>query len=258
MNENQAQADFPTMEEANQDPFGDMFKPKASSENEGGQETPEQGREPTAEEQAEIESTFKRRRERRLEKQLKEAERLTEELNNRIQRLADTKDAVEQATGYEYLKGIYGDETPEGRNASDILLRLPRDLKEEIMREVEERIESRYSASTAAEAEASDEVDEMMNAVEDEYDVDLSDSELRNKWIDNMERMSPKDSKGNIVHYADPYAVWEVTESQIKKPQSNAKTYAQRGLTPSSGAAPTEGEQANKEMEEYLKRNDLI
>jgi hypothetical protein len=70
--------------------------------------------------------------------------------------------------------------------------------------------------------------------------------------------MSPKDSNGNIVEYADHHAVWEIYQEKVNrnKPVNPAKDIVARGMTTSAGANDTN--LSNDAHERFLKEHGII
>jgi len=202
------------------------------------------------------------RRERRLQAKL-QAERETGiELAARLQALTEAQQSRTEAPE-EYLKNIeriYGTESPETREATEILKQALLSVKEEAKREALAAYEEKSSAETKAVVEAEALLDEMVEEIEDEFNVDLTSKEAethRTNFYRLLEKMSPKDKEGNILYYADPIAVWEVyQERTAPKADTTARTLASRSMT--TGTSTQNSDLTKETTERYLKEHGII
>jgi hypothetical protein len=84
----------------------------------------------------------------------------------------------------------------------------------------------------------------MVEEIEDEFDVDLTSKEsekARTDFYKLLAKMSPKDRDGNIIGYADHFAVWEEYQERLKRtPDSTARNLSARSMTQGSGAAKSD------------------
>ena len=187
------------------------------------------GTEPEKEEVKDDE-VFKNRYTRRKEK---EAARLRDEviaLNERVKVLSEVGKFREEV-GDDALKkveAIYGTDTPEKLAATNLLKEALLNIKEDTLRE----IDSRGERETEAQKEADSEVDDFLDRVEEDYNLDMSDDNVRKGYITLMEKMSSKYEDGNIKEFADPDAVAE-TYLALQKRQSSgrAQELASRSMT---------------------------
>lgn len=220
-------------------------------------ETPETTGEPQVEVQTETDTEPKprNRRERRLEAKLEAERQSAIELANRLQALTE---AQQSRAGDDYLTAverIYGTESPEAREAGQILKTALQQIKEEAKREALEAVNETRELETKAVRDAEERLDTMVDEIADEFGVDLT-PEQEADFFRLMERMSPKDRNGNIVEYADHFAVWEVYESRMQRTDPTAKTLAARSMTTSAGAI--KGNLTQDTNERFLRDNDLI
>ena len=188
----------------------------------------------------------KNRRERRL---LEQNQRLREEAIDataRYQTLAEAKKVAEtsseEADFLKMVEPIYGTTTPEGKAATELLKRALQNIHDSAVQKAREGagevIEQERESESAEENEASETLDEMMEDVEDRFNVDFdSDQSARKGFLSLLEQVSPKDKEGNIVEYADPITTWKLYNSTREKQVSRAKELAGRSLT-STGASP--------------------
>lgn len=202
------------------------------------------------------------RRERRLEAKLQAEREAGIELAARLQALTESQQARNE-TPSEYLANverIYGTDSPEAREATEILKQALLSVKEEAKREALEAYEERTSAETRAVVEAEAMLDDMIDEIEDEFDVDLSSKEAevhRTNFYRLLEKMSPKDRNGDILYYADPLSVWEVyMERTAPKKDDTARQLASRSMTNGASSAPSD--LSRETTERYLREQGII
>jgi hypothetical protein len=185
------------------------------------------------------EGRWKGNRETRREAQ--KAQKYKEEaiaLNARLQALSETKQAVKDIPEADYLskvERIYGNATPEAREATELLKEALRGVhnsaKAEALEEAVGRIDADRNGESEAVKESEDEIDEGLEHLEDEYDADFSDSTTRNGFLTLLEKVSPKDRDGNIKEYADFDATYELYQSRQNKSADKAKELSSRSMT---------------------------
>lgn len=219
--------------------------------------------EPAKEEESEEDGfKAKNRRERRL---LEQNQRLREEaIANaaRLQALAEAKALREETVEADFLKAIdpiYGTDSPEKVEATNLLKKAlkgayesaKREAKEETLKEFDSRKESENNAV----AQEEQTLDEMMERIEDDNNIDLSDTD-RKGFLTLLEKLSPKDQKGNIIEYADASTVYELYESRKEKPSNRAKELASRSMTRSGQSG--ESKLADDSTQRFLRDNGII
>lgn len=171
--------------------------------------------------------TEQRLKNRLMRKKEKEADRLREEiaqLNSRVKILSEV-DRFKAEVGDDPLKkveAIFGTDTAEKLAATNLLKEALSGMKESAKADVVKEWESRASQETEAQKEADSEVDNMLEQVEDDYNLDMSDDSVRRGFITLMEKMSPKYDDGNIKEFADPDSVAE-TYVALQKRQGSTK-----------------------------------
>ncbi len=239
-----------TSEGADQDPFAYLNEqlPVEQPKEEG---TPDESAKP----EGELEP--RNRRERRLEARLQAERESGIQLAARLQALEEQRSTPAQASeAVSSIERIYGVDSPEAREATEILKNELARVREEATQAALSALEERSSRETRAVKEAEQQLDGMLEEIEDEFDVDL-DQQSRTDFFKLLERMSPKDRDGNIIQYADHMAVWEDYQTRMKRPADNtAKNLSARSMTSGSAAADTN--LSNDVAERYLRENGII
>lgn len=197
------------------------------------------------------------RRERRLEARLQAERESGIQLAARLQALEEQRNSPAQTSeAVSSIERIYGVDSPEAREATEILKSELARVREEATQAALSALEERNSRETQAVQEAERQLDGMLEDIEDEFDVDMTD-QARTDFFKLLERMSPKDKDGNIIQYADHIAVWEDYQTRIQKPADNtAKNLSARSMTVSATAADTS--LSNDVAERYLRENGII
>ena len=203
------------------------------------------------------------RRERRLLERLQAERESSIKMAARLEALTEVKKATNELPDkITAIERIYGVDTPETREATAILRDALLEIKEQAKREVLEEYEARSTREEEAVAEAENILDSMLDELEDEFNVDLTSSEAEQDRINfyrMLERMSPKDSQGNIVNYADHYAVFEAYQARRQSVTTTnpAKELAARGMNDGSGSVTKSNIQTDA-IERFLKENGII
>jgi len=210
--------------------------------------------------EAEKEAKFKNRAYRRLEKKYQEEREAGIAMAERIKVLSEV-DKFKADVGEDHLKkveAIFGTNTPEKLAATNILKEALMGMSEKAKTDVLKEWESRQGNEAQEQKEADNEVDEILERVEDEYGLDMSDEDVRRGFITLMEKMSPKYDDGNIKEYADADAVAETLLEFQKKgtsDNSRAKELASRGISRSGESQPSKLEQST--VERFMKEQGL-
>jgi hypothetical protein len=172
------------------------------------------------------------RRERRLMEKLQSEREAAIALAAKLDTITQSQATrTESAEWEKSIERIYGDSTPELREATELLKASIRGAKEEAKREALAEWQATQAKQQEAVTNAEKRIDSMLEEIEDEKNIDLSQGPHREGFLKLLEKMSPKDSNGNIIEYADHTAVWDIYESQIKKPVNPAKEMAARAMT---------------------------
>ncbi len=178
------------------------------------------------------EEEAKNRRERRLKDKLQAEREANIAMSARLEVLAEAQKANSEAPS-EYLKNIeriYGTDSPEAVAATQLLQNALTGLEEKVMQRALETMRQEQKAAQEEVAKEEKTLESFVENIEDTYKVTLS-PEMQKGFFTLLEKMSPKDSSGNVIQYADPDSVWEVFSERIqKKTDTRAKDLASRGM----------------------------
>lgn len=209
------------------------------------------------------EMKLKNRRERRLAQRLQAEREANIELNARLQTINESKQIREGSEEAEYLKRverIYGNATPEAKEATELLKEALRGVhesaKQEALTEALEKFQSEKANEAKAVQQEEQNLDEILDEVEEDYGIDMSNESDRKGYLNLLEKLSPKDDDGNIIEFADPDATAELYLSRKEKSNSRAKELASRSMV-RSGASP-ESKLEMSSAERFLKENGII
>jgi len=222
-------------------------------------EKPLEGEEtPVEETPEEIEQKAKNRRERRL---LEKNQRLREEVlmtNARLEGINEARQlqANSDDDPIKAVRAIYGDDTPEKKQASDILESTLRKIQEATTQQAFDALKEQQASESRAVVEEERNLDTMMESLEDSYDADFSNKETRTGFLDLLERISPKDRDGNIIEFADADTTWELYSSLKEKSSSRAKELSSRSMTRSGSSG--ESKLQDDATMRFLKENGII
>ncbi len=235
--------------EDNNDPFAFLEKPvEKPAEEIKGEETPAEGvPEP------------RNRREKRLMEKLQSERETAIALAAKLDAITQAQQTRTESSDWENtIEKIYGNSTPELREATELLKTAVKGAKEEAKREAIAEYQRIRQEEQAVVSKAEQRIDSMLEEIEDEYNTDLSSGAHRTEFLKLIEKMSPKDSEGNIVEYADHHAVWEIYQEKVNrnKPVNPAKDIVARGMTQSAGANDTN--LSNDAHARFLKEHGII
>lgn len=190
----------------------------------------------------------KNRAHRRLEEKLQAEREANIAMAARLEALSEAKKARED--GLDDLKAIeriYGTDSPEAREATQILKETFAAIEERAV----ERAYERYQEDRRSQENSVKQEEQQLDAMIDEIEatgVTVS-PEAEKGFFRMLEKLSPKDRDGNIIAYADPIATWEQYQSAIKRTDNTAKGLSSRSMTRSSTAsAPTTNDDAIRQM----------
>lgn len=206
----------------------------------------------------EIEERRKNRYTRRREA---EAQRLRDEnlqLNERVKVLSELGKFKEEVGDDDLKKveAIFGTDTPEKLAATNILKEALSGMSEKAKQAALKELDSRGEQETEAQKEADGEVDSMLEQVEDDYGLDMSDDNVRNGFLTLMEKMSSKYDDGNIKEFADYDAVAETYVTLQKRQGSGkARELANRSMTRSGESQPSKLPQ--NAIDRFMEENGL-
>lgn len=198
------------------------------------------------------------RRERRLQAKLQAERESSIALAARLEALSEAQRARTESEPAEYLKPIeriYGTSSPEATEATELLKTALKGVEERATERAlsQFREEQRKAAEAVSKQERT--LDDMLEQIEDEKGVTI-DSQTKTGFFKLLEKLSPKDSDGNIVAYADHHAVWEELQARKQPKENRAKELASRSMA-RTGASPNSTVEASSQ-ERWLRENGLI
>lgn len=212
----------------------------------------------------ESEMKLRNRRERRLAAKLQSEREANIDLNARLQTVNESRTTREGTEQTEYLKRlerIYGTDTPEKREATELLKEAFEGMKKSLREETFQEIEREQSSETKAREKEEGNLDTMMEELEEDFGADFSDTNIRTGFLTLLEKVSPKDRDGYIIEYADPATTWELFESRQNRqqggPGSRAKELSSRSMT-RSGAQTEKAGQMDEATLKMLRENGII
>lgn len=203
----------------------------------------EPAEEPVKEEtEEEAEYRAKNRRERRL---VAENQRLREEAiayAARLETIKESQTLRSESEMPEYakrLEKIFGNTTPEAKEATEILLEAFKGLEETAANKALSQFENERGNEAKAVREEEQNLDEILDSVEDEHGIDMSNEADRKGFLNLLERVSPKDREGNIIEFADANSTAELYLSLKEKQNSRNKELSSRSMTRSGASQPS-------------------
>lgn len=220
---------------------------KEDKKEEGGEPTGEEGGEGKQKEEGEEDDEDgvvkdikpRNRRERRLVRKLQEERESSIFLAGKLEAREEAKRTVnsEEADYLAAVDRIYGNETPEAQLASDLLKKAIIGARDDAENRAYERIKAERQKELEEQRKAESELDNIVDDIEDTYDVTLSEPQERS-FLQLLQKMSPKDKNGNVISLADPHAVWEVFQDKLKSKRTDnrAKVLSDRSMV-QSGAS---------------------
>ena len=217
-------------------------------------EQPKEGevKEETAEEKS-------NRRERRLQSKLQAERESSIALAARLEALTEANQARGDNSEDAYLKAvekIYGTLTPEAVEATELLKKALVDVKNASRDEALAMFREEQRKEREAVVTEDKTLDSMVEELEDEFGVTI-DPQTEKSFFQLLEKMSPKDSEGNVIAYADHYAVWDELQSRKPQPKVNrAKDLASRSMV-RTGSSP-QGTVEAEASERWLRENGII
>lgn len=173
----------------------------------------------------------KNRSERRLREKLEKERIANIELNARLSALSEVQKFREsEVDAYEAVSKIYGTDTPETQAATELLKNALKSVEERAKSSALEEFRQERQREQEEVRQASERLDSYIEEIEDEYNVSFS-PQMQKSYFTLLEKMSPKDSDGNIIEYADPHAVYEIFSEKLqKRTDSKAKDLSSRSM----------------------------
>ncbi len=194
------------------------------------------------------------RRERRLQKKLQEERESSIALAARLEALTEAAKlrGETETTSFEKLaQRIYGNQTPEAAEATQLLIDALKEVKKTSTEEALERFQESQQTERDSVRKEEQNLDNMIEEIEEEYNVSMDDA-TQKSFFQLLARLSPKDSDGEVVEYADPYAVYEELKSRRQAPQNTrAKDVASRSMV--RAGAPADNKLEDDSIRRFLK-----
>lgn len=174
----------------------------------------------------------KNRKERRALERAQAEARTEREARIRADALLEARavQALEEAgTVDPRLIRLYGSEE-QGKEAAALHQQLLNDMYKKAVADARSEFEtSRQQAEAEVRAHETF-IDTQLEALEDEHDIDLTSNspaarKARNDILTALEKMSPKDTSGNITEYADIHGVYEMyqLQRQAERPRTSER-----------------------------------
>lgn len=213
------------------------------------------------EETEEVPEEIKNRRHKRLEEKNQILRDENIQLAARLQGVSEAKKFTAEAEGGEYLKSvekIYGTDSPEATAATELLKGALKGVEDRATNRALEIFRKEQQEQAEAVKQEETKLDSMLEELEDDYGIDLTSASAQSTkrgFFTLLERMSPKDGQGNILHYADHHAVFEQYKSQLKKPDNRAKDLSSRSMV---NSASGESKKVDDASLKYLREEGII
>jgi hypothetical protein len=180
------------------------------------------------------------RREKRLMQKLQEERESSIFLAGKLEAREESKKLLSDEES-DYLKGIeriYGTDSPEAQIATDLLKKAIVGARDDAEERAYNRMLSERQNETKAVQEAEEQLDNIIDDIEDQFDVQLTKAQ-QTSYFELLQKMSPKDKDGNVKELADPHAVWEIFSEKLQNRGSNnqAKALSSRSMVQSGASA---------------------
>lgn len=197
------------------------------------------------------------RRERRLQTKLQAERESSIALAARLEALTEAQKFSRENTPEvdETIARIYGTNTPEAAEATALLQKAMSNVENRATEKALEKFREEQQKERDAVATEEKSLDSMIEEIEDETGTTL-DGQTKQGFFQLLEKLSPKDTDGNIIAYADHNAVWDELQARKKPQVSRAKDLAARSMT-ATGSSPKTGVEAESN-ERWLRENGII
>ncbi len=215
---------------------------------------------PTGEADDELEDGLKprNRRERRLVKKWQEERESSIFMAGKLEARSEAAKAVTEESDYlKAVERIYGTDSPEAQLATDLLKKAIVGAREDAKRDAIAEMREERVRESQSQAAAERELDDLLEDIEDTYDVTLTDTQQKS-FFQLLHKMSPKDAEGVVLEFADPHAVWEIFQEKIQKrgTDNRAKNLSARSMVQSG--ASKESTLADDSASRFLRENGII
>ncbi len=192
------------------------------------------------------------RRERRLQQKLQAEREAGIAMAARLEALTEAaklREGSEAASFEKLAERIYGNQTPENAEATKLLVDALKEVEKSSTTKALEQFREEQRKAQAEVAKEEQVLDGMVEDIEDEYGVTL-DKPTQDAFYGLLSKLSPKDSDGNIIAYADHHAVWDELKSRKQSAQPNrAKDIASRSM---SKGAPADTKLEDDSVRRFL------
>ena len=188
---------------------------------------------PEKEEEEDEEETKSNRRERRMQAKLQQERESNILLAERLRAATEEKHAISENPDIDpRLIRIFGTGEKETELAK-LFTGLLSETEERALNKIAQREEVNKEEVSKAETF----IDTQLEAIEDAYGIDMTSNtakatKTRNDFLELVEKLSPKDTEGSIIDYADFGSAFEVYQSthQEKVDNSRQKQIASRSM----------------------------
>lgn len=191
---------------------------------------------------------------RRMKQKVDQYKDETIALNERIKVLSEVNKFREDV-GDDPLKeveAIFGTDTPEKLSATTILKKALSGMSESAVNKALEKIQEQREKESQAVRDEENAIEKGLERLEDEENADFSNPTERKAFLNLLEKLSPKDSDGNIKEYADFGATYEIFEKSKEK-STRAKELASRSMTHSG--ASKESKLEDDALSRFIREN---
>jgi hypothetical protein len=197
------------------------------------------------------------RRERRLQAKLQAERESSIALAARLEALTEAQKFSRENTPEvdETIARIYGTNTPEAAEATALLQKALNNVESRATEKALEKFREEQQTERQSVQNEEKTLDGMIDEIEDESRTEL-DAQTKQAFFSLLEKLSPKDSEGNVTQYADHHAVWEELQARRQPQNTRAKDLASRSMV-RSGASPATSVQDDATVR-FLKENGII
>ena len=197
------------------------------------------------------------RAERRLRAKLQAERESSIALAARLEALTEAQKFSRENTPEvdETIARIYGTNTPEAAEATALLQKALANVENRATEKALEKFREEQQAEHESVSKEEENLDDMIEQIEDETGTELTD-QTRQQFFSLLERLSPKDSEGNVIEYADHRAVWDELQARKQPQNTRAKDLASRSMT-RTGGSPSQSVEISSN-ERWLKEQGII
>ncbi|MBL0320502.1 MAG: hypothetical protein IPP74_14600 [Alphaproteobacteria bacterium] len=197
------------------------------------------------------------RRERRLQAKLQAERESSIALAARLEALTEAQKFSRETNPDvdDTISRIYGTDTPEAVAATTLLQKALANAEDRATERAIAKIREEQQQERASVQQEERTLEGMIESIEDETGLTL-DAQTQKGFFTLLEKLSPKDSDGNVVAYADHHAVWDEYQARKTPVSSRAKDLSSRSMV-KTGTSPSTSVETDA-TERYLRENGLI